>query len=320
MGHLQGEVRCEDITDPLWHDGGRRTHFFCGIGGWELALNMAGWPADRPVWTGSCPCQPFSSAGKRRGTDDERHLWPAFFSLIAEHRPATVFGEQVAGRAGLEWLARVRADLEGIGYAVGAADLCAACVGAPHIRQRLFWVADAQGTATRSSHNVRRRQPDARAVCRKCDGLADAQRGAAERHGPELASSARGVPGKAREQRFRPDAGDGVADGPRLGDAVEPRPQGHAGHGDIGDQPGWVAQAQGRSAPEAGVGLVRCLEPTRDGGTVEKWRRAPLEPGLQPLAHGLPNRVGILRGAGNAIVPQVAAAFVRAFMDARGAV
>jgi DNA (cytosine-5)-methyltransferase 1 len=278
MGHLQGEIRCEDITDPLWHDAGRRTHFFCGIGGWELALNMAGWPADRFVWTGSCPCQPFSSAGKRRGTDDERHLWPAFFSLIAEHRPATVFGEQVAGRAGLEWLARVRADLEGIGYAVGAADLCAASVGAPHIRQRLFWVADAQ-------------------------------RGAAERHGPELASSARGVPGEAREQRVRAHAWHGVADGPRLGDADEPRPQRRGISRDSADQ--WAAGA---------TGLVRCLEPTRDGGTVEKWRRAPLEPGLQPLASGLPNRVGILRGAGNAIVPQVAAAFVMAFMDARGVV
>ncbi|KKK66801.1 hypothetical protein LCGC14_2960470, partial [marine sediment metagenome] len=76
------------------------------------------------------------------GHADERHLWPAFYDLIAECRPPVVLGEQVASKDGREWLAGVRADLEALGYAVGAADLCAACVGAPHIRQRLWWVAN----------------------------------------------------------------------------------------------------------------------------------------------------------------------------------
>ena len=131
------ELRGGDLADA------RRVHLFAGIAGWDLALQLAGWPADRPVWTGSCPCQPFSSAGARGGTADARHLWPDMFRLIRECRPATVFGEQVGGRLGLEWLAGVRADLESEGYAFAAADLPAACVGAPHIRQRLFWVADA---------------------------------------------------------------------------------------------------------------------------------------------------------------------------------
>ena len=120
-------------------------HWFAGIGGWSYALKLAGWPDDRPVWTGSCPCQPLSSAGQRKDHADQRHLWPAFQRLIAECRPPVVFGEQVASKDGREWLAGVRADLEGAGYAIGAADLCAAGVGAPHIRQRLFWVADASG-------------------------------------------------------------------------------------------------------------------------------------------------------------------------------
>lgn len=81
-------------------EGYTQCHFFAGIGGWSLALRMAGWPDDRPVWTGSCPCQPLSSAGQRKGHADERHLWPAFFDLIAERRPATVFGEQVASKDG----------------------------------------------------------------------------------------------------------------------------------------------------------------------------------------------------------------------------
>jgi site-specific DNA-cytosine methylase len=87
------------------------------------------------------PVSRFRARDKQKGHADERHLWPAFYELIAECRPSTVFGEQVASKDGREWLAGVRADLEDARYAVGAADLCAAGVGAPHIRQRLFWVA-----------------------------------------------------------------------------------------------------------------------------------------------------------------------------------
>jgi len=137
------DVQAEDLA------GFTQCHFFAGIGGWPLALQLAGWPDDREVWTGSCPCQPFSTAGKRQGTKDARHLWPEFARLIAQCHPATVFGEQVASRAGRDWLAGVRVDLETLGYGVGGADLCAAGVGAPHIRQRLFWVGDAGGTRGR---------------------------------------------------------------------------------------------------------------------------------------------------------------------------
>lgn len=122
--------------------GFTQCHWFGGIGGWSLALRMAGWADDRPVWTGSCPCQPFSDAGKGKGLSDERHLWPAFYRLIKECAPDVVFGEQVASKDALGWLDVVRADLEGSDYAVGAIDTCAASVGAFHIRQRLYWVAD----------------------------------------------------------------------------------------------------------------------------------------------------------------------------------
>ncbi|WP_148294198.1 DNA cytosine methyltransferase, partial [Azospirillum sp. B506] len=116
-----GDVDERSILDVRSADlaGYTQCHFFVGIGGWPLALRLAGWPDDRPVWTGSCPCQPLSSAGKRKGHADERHLWPAFFGLIAECRPATVSGEQVASKDGREWFAAVRADLETLGYAVG---------------------------------------------------------------------------------------------------------------------------------------------------------------------------------------------------------
>lgn len=147
-GHIApGDVDGRSIVDVSADDlrGYTQAHFFAGIGGWSLALRLAGWSDDRPVWTGSCPCQPFSAAGKQLGTDDERHLWPVFFGLIRECVPPVVFGEQVASKAALEWWDVVAADLETEGYATGAADLCAASVGASHIRQRIFWVATNTG-------------------------------------------------------------------------------------------------------------------------------------------------------------------------------
>jgi len=129
------EVKASDLV------GFDQCHFFAGLGLWSLALRWAGVPDSANVWTGSCPCQPFSSAGKGEGKNDERHLWPHFARLIKEHHPATVFGEQVASKKGLEWFDHVSGDLENQNYAVGSSDLCSAGVGLPHIRQRLYWVA-----------------------------------------------------------------------------------------------------------------------------------------------------------------------------------
>jgi DNA (cytosine-5)-methyltransferase 1 len=135
---FQFDVR--EIT-PICLNEIDQAHFFAGIGGWAYALELAGWPRDWPVWTGSCPCQPWSVAGRGKGEDDERHLWPAWFRIIRECKPPIIFGEQVASPAARAWLDIVSADLESAGYAVGSANLCACGVGAPHLRQRLYWVA-----------------------------------------------------------------------------------------------------------------------------------------------------------------------------------
>jgi hypothetical protein len=495
-GHLpQGNIDARSIADLEPEDCHDTTHFFAGIGGWPLALKLAGWPEDQPVWTGSCPCQPFSSAGKRKGTDDERHLWPEMRRLIATCNPPTIFGEQVASkqgrlwlsevrfdlehiiywqefekdlhsvrsapshevlsevlgaicgrveatvyrlskglRKGVEgkkhaeavrsteettrsrqeiqgclqpkesstisdqsnqgqvqeevdsvrlgcprepverqdqqvamradwpadrdshrqgryveqcvagshqalswlcvlqhpgsllcrecwlgqlgggclsegcfrllgtgliengqvderavterfraiialsvrrlWLAGVRADLEELGYVVGSADLCAAGVGAPHIRQRIFWVGYTESPGTRLDER-RLRQVQREGGERDC-GVGDADRGRRE------------------QARHCIDRSDQEA------------------------APGWATRWSSHTSPWSDVGLVLCREPNRHGGVTKKLRRCPTEPGLFPLAHGVPNRVGTLRGAGNAIVPQVAAEFVGAFMEAIG--
>jgi len=138
-----GDVDERSIEDvkPSELLGYTQCHFFAGFGVWSYALRQAGWPDSRQIWTGSCPCQPFSAAGKAGGFADERHLWPAFEYLIRQCRPDTVVGEQVASKDGLAWLDLVQADLEAAHYAAGAVDLCAAGVGAPHIRQRLYFAA-----------------------------------------------------------------------------------------------------------------------------------------------------------------------------------
>ncbi|EAY1378707.1 DNA cytosine methyltransferase [Salmonella enterica] len=140
-----GVVDTRSIEEVTANDlkGFTQCHFFAGIGVWSYALRCAGWPDSRPVWTGSCPCQPFSQSGKRRGFNAPRHLWPTWFYLVSQCRPHVIFGEQVASKDGLTWFDAVQLDLEEAEYAVAVIDLCAAGFGAPHIRQRLFWVADA---------------------------------------------------------------------------------------------------------------------------------------------------------------------------------
>lgn len=141
-----GDVDERSIVDVQPDDlkGYTQCHFFAGIGGWSYAARLVGYPDDRELWTGSCPCQPFSVAGKQQGKEDERHLWPIFFNLIRARRPAVVMGEQVAAAVGKDWLDGVHFDLEGIGYACGAAVVPACAVDAPHRRDRLWFVADAE--------------------------------------------------------------------------------------------------------------------------------------------------------------------------------
>jgi len=136
------DARCITEVQPDDIRGYRQVHLFAGIGGWSYSLRQAGWPDDLPVWTGSCPCQPFSGAGKGLGVKDPRHLWPEFMRLIRECQPSRIFGEQVESAIRHGWLDGVFADLEAEDYACGSVILGAHSVCSPHIRQRLYWVGD----------------------------------------------------------------------------------------------------------------------------------------------------------------------------------
>jgi len=279
-GHIaDGEVDTRSIVDvqPFDLQGFDQCHFFAGIGGWSHALRLAGWPDSRPVWTGSCPCQPFSVAGKGGGVNDERHLWPHFHRLIRACRPNVVVGEQVAGKAGYGWFDGVRADLEGTGYSSRAADIPALAVNAPHIRQRLYWVAIDMGN-TNVPHGE-----GSGVSSRVYSQHAHADCGGAHSHMADASSQ----PG---QQDTGSASGDEASNG-RTGRHTQ-QPDGNYGPSSDGegfwDDHIWLTGADGKS------------------------RRS--KPGLPLLAHGVSNRVGRLRAYGNAIVPPLAAEVIKAFM------
>jgi DNA (cytosine-5)-methyltransferase 1 len=254
-------------------------HFFAGIAGWPLALRLARW-GDGPVWTGSCPCQPFSGAGRREGRADRRHLWPEWFRLIRQCRPPVVFGEQVAAAITFGWLDEVFHDLEAEGYACGAAVLPACGIGAPHRRDRIYFVADANG----DEYSAAKRRGARSAAKAAQDGPSG---------GPLGTGNAGG--GAERSGSSDPLQGsDGIPAVGAVGDADEPGSQGR----DV------LTQCPGERPPwSAGLEWI--------AGQDGKWR--PVESGIRPLADGVPARVGKLRAYGNAIVPQLAAEFIRAY-------
>ena len=156
---------------------------FSGIGGFDLASEWMGWenifhceinpfgqkilkyywPKSDPlddikkadfrkyenkidVLTGGFPCQPFSQAGKRKGTEDERHLWPEMLRAVREIKPKWIVGENVYGIVNWDGgmvFHQIKIDLEAEGYTLLPIILPAVSVNAPHRRDRVWFVAHA---------------------------------------------------------------------------------------------------------------------------------------------------------------------------------
>ena len=322
QGHIAlGDVDERSISDVTPDDlrGYTQCHFFAGIGVWSYALRQAGWPDDRPVSTGSCPCQPFSSAGKRKGTSDERHLWPHWFHLISQCRPSDIFGEQVASKDGRAWFDTVQADMEALGFAVGAADLCAAGVGAPQIRQRLWFygtVADA------SDDRPQGRLPGWQDTQRQMVNGSTGRDSATERMGDSIGggrqqqSNGRGSDGAGVGSTGREQKQSGKASGSthRMVDSND------TGRSEGCERPGQnpSTQSSGQTVKLAGLCTDHTAYPTNGFWRDADWlgcrdgKFRPVEPGTSPLVNGAAARVGRLRGYGNAIVAQVAQTFIEA--------
>ncbi|MEM8626243.1 MAG: DNA cytosine methyltransferase [Pseudomonadota bacterium] len=374
-GHLpEGEVDERSIFEVDAADlaGFRACHFFAGIGGWPYALRLAGWPDEEPVWTGSPPCQPVSVAGLGLARDDERHLAPVFLRLVRAARPAVLFGEQVASSSVIgtaaarlneaascapqwAWLDDLSDGLEAADYAVGAADLPAASVGAPHIRHRIFFAAKRLVNGEFSGLEGLSGDGDGGHQSGRLDAHAGgsasttgASCGLADRH-----STGRVLkPERDREQVAGREAGEcglngaGRGDACGLGDAKRLGPGRHTRTG-ARSQGGPSLRAErddDRSSSAARrVGHNSRTHESHGGWQDADWlfcrdaRWRPVEPSIQrvvdgfsevvvpsgtelsasfPLTQEAHRRVMRLRGYGNAIIPQLAAEFVKGFVEA----
>ena len=330
-------------------EGFTQCHFFAGIGIWSHALRRAGWSDDRPIWTGSCPCQPFSAAGQRKGIHDERHLWPYWIKLIEQCHPAIVVGEQVASKDGLGWLDTVSADLEAEGYAFGASDLCAAGFQQAHIRQRLYFVGLAddagerwnwrgdttgpgRGNGPKIGSSVERLADDDDA---RLEGWSSVERSGSGNQCTTRSSSMVGRLGNSFIGTSQRDAGEIFA--------TQTRQHGercavNGGFGERSSNAGGVSgleysnsAGQYERAPSRKQSLCVVGDGTlqksnhRDPGEIdERWLALdwllcrnpagepswrPVKPGTFPLAHGITNRMGKLRAFGNGLDAETATNF-----------
>jgi DNA (cytosine-5)-methyltransferase 1 len=235
-------------------------------------------------------------------------LWPAWFKLISECKPPVVLGEQVAAAIRLGWLDLVQADLEGKDYTLGKSVLGAHGVGAPHIRQRLWFVADARSkgrwedTGGPSPHEVenggaRRNQlqPDGdnKFVRYGSNGMAHAS--------CEQFNGGRNAGAYGRDES--PDSG-----GACTVEHAERAAESRLGCISVPLESKQETGLPGYANPWQDCELIQCS----DG------KARPTQPGLQPLAYGVSGRLGRLRAYGNAIVPQVAAEFIASYMEIGG--
>jgi DNA (cytosine-5)-methyltransferase 1 len=327
-----GEVDERSIIDVQADDlrGFTQHHFFAGIGGWSYALRLAGWEDTRPVCTASLPCQPFSVAGAQKGVDDDRHLLPHFIELVKQCNFQTIFGEQVPGAIKHGWLDDLCLEMEREKYRVGQIVLTAAGEGAPHIRQRLYWVADSinKGSQGRLSgwQDQEREIVSGHAGCSgTVGGLSDTENGYGGGE-PQLATSNVG-------ESWYQSGRDGACGG--MANTIDSINRGEVGGINGEKNSGTTSNRENINKPRESIGASAYDDWTdpdwlycRD----EKYR--PIKSSIEPLANGLPRGMGYssdpsepidpdntqearvmrLKGYGNAIVPQVAASFIKAFM------
>ena len=221
------------------------------------------------VLTGGYPCQPFSAAGKRKGTEDPRHLWPYIYDHIRTIRPIRCFFENVEGHISLG-LREVIEDLESLGYTVAWGIFSAAEVGAPHQRKRVYILAHANGPRLRQGD-----QEDARRPSEQPDGGGVRSSIIPNANRPGL---------QGRVQRGRADQ-EG-----RQEQALRRAAK-------RGDQRPGDGRGSGSPISELGRGF--------DGPA--SWLDGSWEVGVERVTSGQNHRVDRLRLLGNGVVPDVAA-------------
>ena len=236
------------------------------------------------IITGGYPCQPFSVAGRKKGEEDPRHLWPEYFRLIKELRPSWVIGENVSGHIKLG-LDTVLENLESEGYSARTFSISASSVGAKHQRERIWIVANTRqhGGRIEPTGNT---ESTGRGSLETTEWSADTNTISRSSKGEEtLANSVE----LGLEKHGHSETTESIKRGETMADT---NVEGRQGRIHRGQNKEWESQQRyfGRNS-------------AAHGQQEQNWWDT--EPELGRVAHGIPNRVDRLKGLGNSLVPQI---------------
>jgi len=308
---------------------GYRTVGFCDNEPYAQAVLKKHWPdvpchkdirevrgelyAGVTLLTGGFPCQPFSVAGKQRGKDDNRYLWPEMLRVIQEAKPAWIIGENVAGIVNLA-LDQVCADLEGQGYEVEPIIVPACAVDAPHRRDRVWIVAHSKLHGNQRTEQGINAEADCLAEgfgTKDCStwesiGTSKQQRRETEQRHDDVADSVslseRGAHGSKEWGCVRGRKDEDISQRNEMGRNSSDSRENVA---DAVSQRGCGGNSKREYAEDAGKSSRDSWDNSRGVAT---WL---VEPNVGRVANGIPNRSHRLKGLGNAIVPQVASEIIR---------
>jgi DNA (cytosine-5)-methyltransferase 1 len=238
------------------------------------------------IITGGYPCQPFSQAGRKKGEQDPRHLWPEYFRLVKECRPTWVIGENVSGHLKLG-LDSVLADLEGEGYAVRTFSISAASIGANHKRERVWIVAHSERN---DNFNKEQRVDGKEKEIPRERGENDSPPRESSRASAVRKTNDGNVENTRRSLQPRAEQRGENENETREGNANQHQRSSSASKSDVANTQGVYVQGQ------------------YDGqGQRQPWGESwwAVEPDVGRVAHGIPDRVDRLKALGNSLVPHV---------------
>jgi len=299
------------------------------------------------IITGGFPCQPFSVAGKQKGTSDDRHLWPEMFRIIKTFKPRFAIGENVRGIVNIQdgvVFETVCTDLESEGYEVQPFNIPAAGVGAPHRRERIWFIAIREDVAntvgeyegreiSRSDEEKRRIQEEHRtehSTTGKSSRTSEVRNGdngyeTTESNVADTHSSNQRTGKKSKQQEGNTsrecfsNSSEYVADTESIGSDVRGREQHQgerSGQGEIG---GASSSNVADTIGERGRSRITERENAEDvrqspeSSNTGWWH---VEPNVGRVAHGVSGRVHRLKGLGNSIVPQIVEEIGKALIKA----